>query len=202
MESSKNTLRKITSLTLFLSGIVLFINSLVICLGPPTHVAHFSGWLTMGLTKCQWNAMHLMSGILFIIAMIFHVYFNWKPMVSYMKNKKNKTLFSTRAFIISFLLTAYVCTGAVLELPPMGQFINWLRSVKSAHVRNYGTPPYGGAEKAPLKFIAGYMGWEPAKCIEALRKKGFIVQSPDQSIRSIGESNNLSTGAVLDNMRY
>ena len=202
MESSKNTFKKITSLTLFLSGIVLFINSLVICIGPPTHVAHFSDWRVLGLTKCQWNAIHIMSGMLFIIAMFFHIYFNWKTMISYMKNKKNKSLFSTRAFIVSFLLTAYVCTGAVLELPPMGQFINWLRSVKISYVQKYGAPPYGGAEAAPLKIIAGYMGWNPDKCIETLRQKGFIVESLDQSIKSIGENNNLSTGAVLENMRY
>ena len=202
MESSKNTLRKITSLTLFFSGIVLLINSIVICLGPPNYVAHFCGWLSIGLTKCNWNAMHIMSGLLFIIAMIFHIYFNWKPMISYMKNRKQNFLFTTRAFVISFLLTAYVCTGAVLELPPMGQIIKWIRSVKVAHVQRHGAPPYGGAENAPIKIIAKYMGWDADKCIEALRNKGFIVHSPDQSIRSIGEENNLSTGAVLDNMRY
>lgn len=202
MDSNKNTGRKIASLTLFLSGIVLVINSLVICLGPPNYVAHFSGWLTTGLTKCQWNAMHIMSGLLFIIAMCFHVYFNWRPMLSYMKDKKQRMLFSTRPFIVAFILTAYVCAGAVFELPPMGQVIKLIRAVKVSHVKKFGAPPYGGAEDASIRIIAKYMGWEPGKCLDALRGKGLVVQSLDQSIRSVGEGNNLSTGAVLESMRY
>jgi hypothetical protein len=180
---------------------VLFITSLVLYVGPPTHVAHFSDWLAAGLTKCQWNALHIISGLLFIITMFFHIYFNSKTMLSYLKDKKRRMVLFTRPFMVSLFLTAYVCAGSILELPPMGQIIQWIRSVKLSHVQKYGTPPYGQAEQASLKSIAEYMGWDVNKCLAALLQKGFSVESAEQSIKSIGEENGLSTGAVLENMR-
>ena len=200
IEMDKNTGRKTSSLTLFLSGIMVFISSMVLYVGPPTHVAHFSDWLFAGLTKCQWNALHVMSGLLFIIAMFFHIYFNWNAMLSYMKDRKRKIVLLTRPFVVSLFLTAYVCTGAVLELPPMGQIIEWIRSIKISHVQKYGSPPYGRAENASLANIAGYMGWDAEKCLASLRKNGFRVMSSEQSIKSIGKENGVSTGIILENM--
>jgi hypothetical protein len=151
--SSKQFGRRTTSLILFISGIIVFITSLVLYIGPPTHVAHFSDWRMAGLSKCQWNAVHIMTGLLFIITLFFHVYFNWKMVLAYLKNRKSRIILFTKPFTLSLIITAYVCTGTLLDLPPMGQIIQWIRSVKIGHVQTYGAPPYGQAEYASLKNI-------------------------------------------------
>jgi predicted RND superfamily exporter protein len=193
--------RKTSSLTLFFSGIIVVVTSLVLYIGPPTHVAHFSDWRMAGLDKCQWNAVHIMAGLLFVIAMFFHIYFNWKAMLAYLNNSKRNRVPLSKPFVVSLVLTAYVCTGSLVGLPPMSQLIQWIRSVKIGHVQKYGAPPYGQAEQASLKIIATYMGWDANKSLSALRQKGLIVESAEQSIKSIARNNGISTSAVLENMR-
>ncbi len=193
--------RKITSLTLFISGILVIITSIILYIGPPTHVAHFSDWRILGLTKCQCNAIHIMIGLLFLIAMFFHIYYNWKPILSYLKNTKKEMVVFTKPFIVSFIITAYVCIGTLFDLPPMSQVIQFVKSVKIAHVRTYGSPPYGGAELSSLETIATYMGWHSEKCLATLRERGFRVDSAEQSIKDISQNNGVSTSDVLENMR-
>jgi hypothetical protein len=47
----------------------------------------------------------------------------------------------------------------------------------------------------------GWKDWSLYISIEAFKQKGFIVQPPGQSIKSLGEDNNTSAGVVLVNMR-
>ncbi|GBC59672.1 RND transporter [Desulfonema ishimotonii] len=197
----KQMLRRTASLTLFLSGIPVIATSIILYIGPPTHVAHFSDWTMLGLTKCQWNAVHIMVGLLFLIAMLFHIGFNWKPILVYLKNRRREMVLFTRPFVVSLVITAYVCVGTLWGLPPMSRIIQWVRSVKIAHVRTYGTPPYGQAERSSLESIAMYMCWDVEKSIAALRKKGIRVDSPGQSIKAISRNNRISTSAVLETMK-
>jgi predicted RND superfamily exporter protein len=193
--------RRTASLTLFVSGSIVFISSLILYIGPPTHVAHFSDWRMLGLAKCQWNAIHIMTGLLFVIAMFLHIYFNWQMILAYLKNKRREMVLFTRPLVFSAAITAYVCAGTLWGLPPMGQIITWLRSIKIGHVHAYGTPPYGRAEHASLRSIAQYMGWDAEKCFINLREKGIKVTSVDHSITQIAKSNGISTGDILENMR-
>jgi hypothetical protein len=193
--------RRTSSLTLLVSGCIIFVSSLILYIGPPTHVAHFSDWRMMGLTKCQWNAIHIMTGLLFVIAMFLHIYFNWQMILAYLKNKRREMVFFTRPFVSAVVITAYVCAGTLWGLPPMNQIIKWIKSVKIGHVHAYGTPPFGRAEQSSLRRIAEYMGWDAKKCFITLQEKGVKVTSVDQSITQVAEINGISTGAVLENMR-
>jgi hypothetical protein len=193
--------RRTSSLTLFVSGCIVVVSSLILYIGPPTHVAHFSDWRLMGLTKSQWNAIHIMTGLLFVIAMFLHIYFNWQMILVYLKNKRREIVLLTRPFICSVVVTAYVCAGTLWGLPPMNQIIHWIRSIKIGHVHAYGTPPYGCAEHSSVRGIAQYMGWDPAKCFANLAKQGVKVASSDLSIAQIAEVNGMSTGDILEKMR-
>ena len=193
--------RRTASLTLFVSGCIVVVSSLILYIGPPTHVAHFSDWRLMGMTKCQWNAIHIMTGLLFVIAMFLHIYFNWQMIVVYLKNKRREIVLFTRPFVCSVVVTAYVCAGTLWGWPPMNQIIHWIRSVKIGHVHAYGTPPYGCAEQSSLKGIAQYMGWDAAQCFANLRQKGVKVASADQSISQVAEINGVSIGDVVEKMR-
>jgi hypothetical protein len=193
--------RKTASLILFFSGLVVLVSSLVLYVGPPTHVAHFSDWRFAGLTKCRWNALHISAGLLFVIAMLLHVWFNRKPMKAYLGGRKRRALRWFSPSLVALFLTVYVCAGTCLGWPPMNRGLQWLRSVKIDHVRTYGAPPYGGAEQASLEIIATYMGWDAQGCLTALRRRGLNVASSGQSLKAIARNNGLSIGAVLDTMR-
>ena len=80
-------MRKITSLTALVSFLLLILNSVVLYIVPHGRVAYWSDWHLWGLNKTEWGNQHIIIGILFLLALFLHIYYNWKPIVSYLKNK-------------------------------------------------------------------------------------------------------------------
>jgi len=192
-------IRKTTSLTLLFSGVVLLLSSVVLYIGPPSHVGHFSPWTFMGLGRHHWGAIHLNSGILFCIAMLVHTWYNWKLLTAYMavKIRPGKTLVPLLA---SLVLTLFVSTGSFHHAPPMKQVMGFARFLKIGLVKQYGTPPYGTSTRFPAATIAGYMGLNPRDALARLKENHIAVDSPKQSLAEIAARNHTTIGCLLDIM--
>ena len=54
---------------------------------PQGRVAYWADWRLWGLTKTDWGNIHINLGLLFLIALFVYIYYNWKPLISYLKNK-------------------------------------------------------------------------------------------------------------------
>jgi hypothetical protein len=67
-------------------------------------------------------------------------------------------------------------------------------------VREYGSPPYGTAEKAPITSIIMYMGWNVEASLKALKDNQIEITSPRQPVCDILLQNNISMGYLLDVM--
>lgn len=192
-------IRKTISLTLLFSGVVLLLSSVVLYLGPPSHVGHFSSWTFMGLNRHHWGAIHLNSGILFCIVMLVHTWYNWKPLLSYMSSRirPGRPLMPLLAALV---LTLFVCTGSFHHAPPMKQVMGFARFLKMGLVKKYGTPPYGTSTRFPVIAIAGYMGLNPRDALARLKENHIAVNSPEQSLAEIAEYNHTTIGCLLDIM--
>jgi len=70
---------------MIVSGIILYI-------APPGRIAKWTSIPIIGLEKYQWQALHTIFTFLFIIANGFHLFFNWKPFLSYLSNKRKQVL--------------------------------------------------------------------------------------------------------------
>jgi len=192
-------LRATTSLVLLFSGIVLLISSIILFVAPPTHVGHFSPWRMIGLGRCQWNLVHIMSGLLFVLASLVHAWLNWNPVRAYLGRKDSATPFRWPV-VAAAVLTAYICAGSLAGLPPMRQFVDGLRLIKGMHVRDYGVPPYGFTEQAELREVIRFMGWKEEQCLGMLKKNGLSINSTKDSLAAIANNNGLRIGALLDAM--
>jgi len=80
-------IRQITSLTAFTSFVLMLITSLILYISPQGRVAYWADWRLLGLDKTQWSNLHINLGVLFLLAVFLHIYYNWKPILSYLKNK-------------------------------------------------------------------------------------------------------------------
>ncbi|MFO7971728.1 MAG: DUF4405 domain-containing protein [Desulfobacterales bacterium] len=80
-------LKKITSLTALISLLLLILNSIVLYIVPQGRVAYWADWRFWGLTKTDWANQHIIIGILFLLAIFLHIYYNWNLIVAYLKNR-------------------------------------------------------------------------------------------------------------------
>lgn len=191
-------MRKITSMTLLTSLVVLIVNSVVLYIVPEGRIAHWANWIFLGLTKEEWADQHLTVGALFLIALIFHIYYNWSPLLSYMKNKAKELKVFTPSFSVGVLVTLAVAVGTFFHLPPMSTLVESSNAIKENSAKKYGTPPYGRAELSSLKEFTQKERLDQEKSINALQAAGVQVESADQSLKAIAAKNKLSPQQVYE----
>jgi hypothetical protein len=80
-------IRRITSLSALLSFLALVTTSVILYIVPHGRVAYWADWHLWGLTKTEWSNIHMNLGLLLLISIGLHIYYNWKAILSYLKNK-------------------------------------------------------------------------------------------------------------------
>ncbi len=194
-------LRKITSLTLLVSFLVLMLTSVVLYIEPSGRVAYWSGWSLWGLSKAQWGAQHLNSGVLFLLAVCLHVYYNFNAITAYLKNRLKKPTLFTPAFNISVLVTLLVCLGTYLEVPPFSTVVNIGEAITDRANAKYGEPPYGHAELSSLKSFARRVDLDLEQATKLLRDNNIKFASDKEKIIDIARANNITPQSLFDIMK-
>lgn len=193
--------RKITSLTLLLSFISLLLTSLVLYVVPEGRVAYWSDWRWLWLSKPQWSNIHTNSGFLFLVAGFVHLFYNWKPIISYLKNRAKQIQIFAPALMIALAVNVAVIAGTLLKVPPFQSILEFGHSFKETAAVKYGEPPYGHAELSSLPLFAKRTGLNLAVIQHNLTKAGIQFTDPNQTILTIAKANNLTPNAVYEAMK-
>jgi hypothetical protein len=178
-------MRKITSMTMLISLVILILNSVVLYVVPEGRVAYWADWRFWGLTKSQWGDQHITVGVLFLIAGFLHIYYNWKPILAYMKNKAREVKVFTGSFNVALAVTAVFVVGTYFMIPPMSTILDISSHFKDAGSEKYGEPPYGHAELSSLKMFSKKEGLDPVKSVELLKAAGYEVTGAQDTIKDI-----------------
>jgi len=185
-------IRKVTSLTALLSFIFLITTSIILYIVPPGRVAYWADWHLLGLTKTEWSNIHINLGILLLLSISLHIYYNWKPIVSYLQNKAKKIKVFTKEFNVALALTIIFILGTYLFIPPFSLVLELSESIKDDAAVKYGEPPYGHAELSSLKTFTSKIGIDLSENIARLKKAGIIFDSEKQTLKEIAKTNNMS----------
>ena len=86
--------------------------------------------------------IHINTGILFLITGFLHIYYNWKPILSYLKNQSRQLKIFTKNFNIALFLTLFVALGTYFEIPPGIWLIDAGSAIKDSAAIKYGAPPH------------------------------------------------------------
>jgi hypothetical protein len=181
------SMRKITSMTLLLSMLVLLLNSIVLYVVPQGRVAYWADWTFLGLTKTDWAEQHITVGFLFLVAGLLHLYYNWNPILAYMRNRAREFKLVTLPFNIAFLLTLAFVVGTYYKIPPMSTIVTISEHFKDAAAKEYGEPPYGHAESSSLKMFASKEGLDLRKSVDLLKAANIDVRSEKDIIKDLAK---------------
>jgi len=191
-------IRKITSMTMLLTLVVLTINSIVLYVVPEGRIANWADWYFLGLTKGDWGAQHTTIGFLFVFAGILHIYYNWKPIVAYMKNKAREIKVFTGSFNIALALTVFFIVGTYYNVPPMSTIMEISEHFKDSAAKKYGDPPYGHAESSSLKMFTKRENLDLAKSLELLKAAGIPVSGEKDILRDLADKANKSPQQIYE----
>ncbi len=185
-------IRKITSMTMFISFILLVLTSIILYIVPQGRISYWADWHLWGLTKTEWGSLHINLGFLFLFAGLLHIYYNWRPITAYMKNQARELKVFTPSFNVAMLLTLVVGFGTYFEIPPMSSVINLGDTIKDSAAAKYGEPPYGHAELSSLKLFSKKQELDLDQAVELLNNAGIQFGDSKDTLAAIAAGNKRS----------
>ncbi len=169
-------LKKITSLVMLWAMIMMTYTGIILYIAPHGRVANWTNWELFGWDKDQFAQIHTTFMALFVVATLLHVYYNFKPMVSYMKNKMKQFVFLTKEMIIALSITLLFVTGTLYEVPPFSTFLTFGDNIKDSWAEKSEEPPYGHAEESTLKDFSQKTGYELHSLLKVLHENNISAK--------------------------
>ena len=179
----------------------MLLTSVILFITPQGRVAYWADWRLWGLTKTDWGNIHINLGLLFLIALSVHIYYNWKPLISYLKNKAKQIKVFTPEFSLALAITLVFIFGAYNLVPPFGWVMSLNEHFKDAGAEKYGEPPYGHAELSSLQTFTKKMKLDLAKSMKLLDKAGYAVQDSNMTLATIGRQYNIPPQMVYETIK-
>lgn len=189
-------MRRVTSLTMLLAFVLMALTGIVLYIVPEGRVAYWSDWRLLGLSKTRWGDLHVTMGLLMLLSGSLHIWFNWRPIVNYLKNRSRELRVFTREFNGAFLVTVAILLLTGFGLPPLSWVLAASESIKGHAAETYGEPPYGHAERSSLKVLARRMGHDLERSLAKLKAAGVAVNGPEDRILEIARRNGMSPQEV------
>ena len=182
-------MRRITSLTLVISGIIELVTSIILYIIPSGRVAYWSDYHIFGLSKTQWGDIHITVGTLMLVTAGLHIYYNWRPITTYLKNKAKKLTVFNKNFNIALIISLFVAGGTIYKLPPMNYILNLGEYFTDSGNEKYGEPPYGHAELSSLKMFCDKMKINLENAMVLLKNADIKFDDAKNSMVNIANNN-------------
>jgi hypothetical protein len=141
--------------------------------------------------------MHITTSVLFLIAGIWHTWYNWTPLMQYLRGIPNRMTASWRDLAIAGLVTAFFTVGAVTKTPPLNYILNFNNWIKESWVKTPADdPPFGHAELLSLKGFCKKMYIDTGEAIRELRQAGMSVSDENMTVEQIALTNKMTPANV------
>lgn len=198
MVKNKQATRAFVAFLVTWSFVVLTVTGVVLYVVPHGRVANWTFWSLGGLSKEGWTDVHLLFGVVFIVAGAVHLYYNWKPFKGYLAERARGHLALKRELATSLGATVLLIVAALLALPP----VSWLFDLNDAAKSVWGSapgqePPYPRAEATPLPVLARRLELDLAAMRAALAEAGIPADDPAASLESLAQTAGTTPAALF-----
>lgn len=174
-------------LVIALTGIVLFIT-------PPGRIANWSGWRFLGFSKAQWQTVHTVFSLLFVITATVHLYFNWRVIVGYMMRRLRDGIHKRREVSAALTAAVIILVMAADGMAPFGTLMAWGEELKNGWSTSATEPPVPHTASDPgpgygrktVGMICKESGVDTDRAIARLASAGITAdrESPIRSLSS------------------
>lgn len=120
--------RKITSFIMLYSFIIMVLSGTMLFISPFGRLAMMIQWEILWLDKMQWQALHLIFMLIFTLAGLLHIFYNYKAIKNYLKSKSKKIVVFTQAHIVALAVTGALFYATVEHMEPLESFVKMNKS--------------------------------------------------------------------------
>lgn len=146
MKKRKFHTRSLVAFLMATGFTVATVTGSVLYITPKGSIANWTGWALGGLDKGTWADVHIVTGAMFIVAGLLHLYFNWKPLKNYIYSKASNGLNRRSEMLAALALTGFIVAGSIEGWPPVSyilEFNEWAKTdlwtAQGSYVRGWGS---------------------------------------------------------------
>ncbi len=143
----------------------------------PGFIAHVIGFNFLGLNFRQWAIGHTVFGLVFLIAALWHVFYNWRPIVRYVTGQARVVLGHRRELLGSVLLALFFSVTSIANWPPSATIWDYRYTLREYWL-NWGFSRMTVAE------LAGNTRVPVGKAVARLKKYG-IEARPESNLAEL-----------------
>ncbi|UCE40142.1 MAG: DUF4405 domain-containing protein [Candidatus Aminicenantes bacterium] len=198
MKKNKFKFRAFTALIVLWSFIVENVTGIVLYIVPPGRIAHWTNWKLWGFTKEQWAALHTIFGYIFLIFAVIHIYYNWKAILNYIKQKIKAGLRMRTELAVSLAISILVFVATAISIPPFSTVMDFGEKMKNSWEESSQEPFIPHAELMNLEELTKQIGMPMEKAKRILENNGIIVQDTSSSLQDIAKDNNTSPARLYE----
>lgn len=187
-----------TSVLIAASFIILLVTGIVMFASPPGRVANWTNWSVLGLRKHDWTGLHIWFSALFLVVTIFHLIFNWRPMISYFKDRLTRRVGIRWEWVVALAIVGGVFAGTRVGVPPFSSLLAWNEDLKQSWDTPADRAPIPHAELLTLRELAEKGGVSVEVAVARLEARGVQGLAPDTVVQKIADEARLSAQQVYD----
>jgi len=190
--------RAMTSVLITVSFIILVLSGVMLFVSPPGRIANWTNWNILSLTKKDWIAVHVCFATLFLVVSIFHLAFNWRPLVSYFKDRLTRQFGFRWEWLVALVICGAVYAGTRLNVPPFSTLLTFNEQVKESWDNPRERAPIPHAELLTLSDLAQKVGVDMATVTNRLQARGITGCSADIVVQQLADKNRISSQQLYE----
>ncbi len=170
-------IRSFISISAFLFFLVMVLSGTAAYIKPEGSVASWQSWSFVWLDKGEWEGLHTLTGIFFLILSFIHIVLNWKMLYQYLRQKS----FFSCEMILGALFLLLVVGSSVLRLPPVFLLMDAGEHISDSWAQE-GVAPFNRAERTTLHELCEHEGINLPLSLAMKRLEDAGIKSVDPSI--------------------
>ena len=161
---------------------LLFISTLVeivsgVYLYTPGYIANVIEFNFLWLTFRQWAILHTVFGLVFLVVAVWHIVYNWKPIVRYLTGYAKKALSWRRELFWSGVVVLFFTVTSIAEWPPSGPIWDYRYTLREYWVA-------WGFTRMTVEDLAKNRNVPIEKALKRLEKYG-VEATPDANLAEL-----------------
>ena len=187
-----------TSVLVTTSFLILVFSGLILFLSPPGRVANWTNWAILGLRKQEWIGLHIWFSLLFLLVALVHVFFNWRPLVNYFKNRVTRRVGFRWEWLAALAICGGVYLGTRAGVPPFSSLLAFNERVKESWDQPLRRAPIPHAELLTLAELAQKAGVDLAAATNRLQAKGIQGATAEIVVQQLAQNNARSAQQIYE----
>jgi len=188
--------RAFTSLTLAVAFGIAMVAGLVLYITPQGRVANWIDWRVLGLGKEQWGAVHMTGSLLFVAMAVFHLIYNWKALLAYLRRKAKESAGLRWEPVAALAIGLLFVVGTVQQWQPFQSVIDINSATKRYWEAKADVAPRPHAEEMTLAAYAEDLGMHPEGLLMRLAEAGLDVQDPQEKLGSMAARHGMAPSEI------